>query len=113
VGPDAENIGWWSTLLAARLSSWLLGIDVVGARDGFWCGYRLTLLHLVAKLSHVGADVDGLACCLHCPVDCGCQAHVQCLLTGVVMSCHTTWGGAALVRLSEGGCEAPGLSYLM
>jgi hypothetical protein len=33
----------------------------------------LLLLHLVAKLSHLGggADVDGLACCLYWPTNYG------------------------------------------
>jgi hypothetical protein len=43
---------------------------VAGARDGFWGGHDLTLLRLAAKISHVRADVDGLACCLHRPIDC-------------------------------------------
>jgi hypothetical protein len=47
---------------ATRLSPWLPGIDMVGAREGFsWCCH-LALLLLAAKLSHVGGDVDGLAC---------------------------------------------------
>jgi hypothetical protein len=32
------------------------------AQDGFWGYHHLALLHLEAKLSHVGADVDWLAC---------------------------------------------------
>jgi hypothetical protein len=43
------------------LSSWFLGIDVVGARDDSWGGHCLALHHLAVKLSHVGADVDGLS----------------------------------------------------
>jgi hypothetical protein len=31
----------------------------------------LLLLQLVAELSHVGADVDGLTYCLHQPMNCG------------------------------------------
>jgi hypothetical protein len=53
------------------LSSWLLGIDKAGARDGFLCGHCLTLLCLIAKPSHVGADVDELARRLYYPTDCG------------------------------------------
>jgi hypothetical protein len=47
----------------ARLFSWLLGLDVVGAQDVFlWC-HRLVLLCLATKLSNV--DADGLSCHLH------------------------------------------------
>jgi hypothetical protein len=53
-GAQTQNIGWWSSLLAARLSSWLLDVDVVGAWDSFWCGHYLALLRLVAKSSNVG-----------------------------------------------------------
>jgi hypothetical protein len=49
----------------ARLSSWLSGVDMAGAWDDFWGCHHLALLHLAAKLSHVGADVDGLDCRLH------------------------------------------------
>jgi hypothetical protein len=36
----------------------------------------LSLLFLAAKSSHVGANVDGLACHLHRPTNCGSQARV-------------------------------------
>jgi hypothetical protein len=68
-------LGWkdrlWSSLQAAWLSSQLLSVNVSGARDDFWGYIRLSLLHLVAKPSHVGVDKDGLACCLCCPMNCG------------------------------------------
>jgi hypothetical protein len=38
---------------------------VANAWDGYWGYHRHALLHLVAKLSHVGVDVDELACRLH------------------------------------------------
>jgi hypothetical protein len=44
---------------------WLVLETVLGG------GYCLVLLRLAAKLSHVGVDVDGLACRLHQPTDCG------------------------------------------
>jgi hypothetical protein len=45
----------------ARPSSRLLGVDVVGARDGS-CGYLyFSWLYLTAMPSHVGGDVDGLS----------------------------------------------------
>jgi hypothetical protein len=61
VEPQARNIGY----RAIRLSSWLLGVDVANAWDRYWGYHRHALLHLVAKLSHVGVDVDELACRLH------------------------------------------------
>jgi hypothetical protein len=54
--------------MAARLSSQLLGYNVAGAWDGSWGGHHLALLYLTAKLSHVGANVDRLACRLHQPM---------------------------------------------
>jgi hypothetical protein len=44
---------------------------VAGTWDRFWGCHHLTLLHLAVKLSHVGADVDGLACRLHRSMDYG------------------------------------------
>jgi hypothetical protein len=44
--------------------------NVASTQDNFWGCHRLSLLHLVAKLSHVGVDVDGLVCHLHYPTDC-------------------------------------------
>jgi hypothetical protein len=49
----------------ARLSSWLSSVDVAVTRDDFWGCHRIALLHVNTKLSHVGANVDGLACHLH------------------------------------------------
>jgi hypothetical protein len=71
------------------LSSWLLHVDVAGAQDSSWGGHCLTLLHLAAKLSLVGADVDGLACRLHRSTDCGYQAQLQSLLMGAAPSHHS------------------------
>jgi hypothetical protein len=47
--------------VATQLSSRLPGFDVASAQDVSWGGHYLTLLSLDAKLSHMGADVDGLA----------------------------------------------------
>jgi hypothetical protein len=44
---------------------------MVGAWDGFSGCCQLALLHLVAKPSHVGVDMDGLAYRLHRPTTCG------------------------------------------
>jgi hypothetical protein len=93
-------LGWkyrlCSSLQAARLSSWLPGIEVADAWDCFWGRHHLALLRLVAKPSHVGASVDGLACRLYY------QAMLQSLLTSDVLSCHTVWVGVALVCFSRG-----------
>jgi hypothetical protein len=56
---------------SSRLSSGLPGVIVATTQDDFWGCHRLDLLCLSAKLSHVGADVDGLAGRLHRPMDCG------------------------------------------
>jgi hypothetical protein len=41
------------------MSSWLSGIDVSGAQDGFSCCVTLSLLYLVAKLFHMGVMWKG------------------------------------------------------
>jgi hypothetical protein len=74
----------------AWLSARLLGVDVTGARDGSW-----SCLCLAAMPSHMGADVDGLACFLHCPTVCSWQTQVQCSLTGVAISHHVAVVGGA------------------
>jgi hypothetical protein len=53
----------------------------------------LVMLYLVANLSHVGADVDRVACSLHRPTVCGWQTRYLCCLTGVVTSHRPTVGG--------------------
>jgi hypothetical protein len=71
----SEAPGWkyrlYSLEKAARLSPWFLGVDVASAQDGLWGCHHLALLYLPTKYSHVGADVDRLACHLHCPMICG------------------------------------------
>jgi hypothetical protein len=69
--PQDGNTGWWSSLLVARLSYGLPGVDVAGTRGGLRCGHCLSLLRLVGKLPHVGTDVDGLVDRLHRPMNCG------------------------------------------
>jgi hypothetical protein len=46
------------------------------------------LLYLAAKPTHVGVDVDGLACPLHYPMACGQQTKGHGLLPDVVLSHH-------------------------
>jgi hypothetical protein len=53
------------------MSPWLPGVDVAGAWDDFWGFHCYALLCLVTKPSHVGADVDGLACHLYRPTNYG------------------------------------------
>jgi hypothetical protein len=77
------------------------------ARDDFWGCRRLALLCLVVKTSHMGVDVDELACHLCCPMNCGWQAWVQSLLTSILSSHRNVWGGATLVRLFGGGGAKP------
>jgi hypothetical protein len=43
------------------MSSRLLGVHVGGARDRFWSHLYFAWLYLIAKPSHMGADMDGLA----------------------------------------------------
>jgi hypothetical protein len=50
------------------------------------------MLYLVAKPSHVGVDVDGLACSLHHPTACGWQTRGMCCLIGVVLSHPSAMG---------------------
>jgi hypothetical protein len=58
-----------------------------------------------AKPSHVGADVHGLACPLHCPTACSCQMRLQSFLSGAALSHHGTMGGGAI--LGRGGGARP------
>jgi hypothetical protein len=57
--------------LAPGCSSWfwgILGAEVDVAQDGSWGRCFTVWLYLSAKPSHVGVDVDGLACLLHHPM---------------------------------------------
>jgi hypothetical protein len=75
---------------------------VVDAWDSSWCGRRLTLLCLAAKLSTWEVDVDGLSSRLRWPTDWGYQMLVQSLLTGIVSSDHPAQVGTVSDPLSEG-----------
>jgi hypothetical protein len=68
VEPQTGNVGSPSMDKDALLSFGLPGVDVAGARDGFWDCLRFGWLYMAAKPSHVWADVDWLACSLHCPM---------------------------------------------
>jgi hypothetical protein len=65
-------------------------------------------LYLAANPSHVGVDVDGVACPLHRPMTCSRQTGEQGFLSCVVLSHrYSLWW-----RLSR-GCEAFVLGYLV
>jgi hypothetical protein len=68
-----------------------------------WCR-----LYLATKLSHVGVDVNGLACSVHCPLACSRQTRGQGFLPGGILSGHCI-GWWCL----SGGCEANRLGYSM
>jgi hypothetical protein len=114
VGPQTEMVSSQRSVgvsLAPGYSSWfrgVLGAEVDGAWDGFWRRCFTAWLYLVAKPSHVGVDVDGLACPLHHPMTCSHQTRGHGLLPGTVLSCHCS-GRWCLF----GGCEAPELGYLV
>jgi hypothetical protein len=53
-GPQAKKYHLWSQERVARLSSWLLSVDVVGTMDGISGGCCLRLLYLAAMLTLIG-----------------------------------------------------------
>jgi hypothetical protein len=63
----------------------------------------------LAKPSHVGVDVDGLACPMHRHTTCSHQTRGQSFLSGVALShCVAVGGGTFL-----GGRGCKGLGYSM
>jgi hypothetical protein len=68
-------------------------------------------LYLAAKPSHMGVDVDELACPLHRPVACCHQMWGQGFLSSMVISHRVIVGGA--ISLGGEGREAPRHGYLM
>jgi hypothetical protein len=96
--------GW--TGLPGRSSS-LPGAKVEGARDGSWCYHAWRCFTWLLSLSHVGADVDGLAYSLPRPMTYSHQRGGQCCLIGVVLSQRLAMGDAPFW-----GREAPGSGYL-
>jgi hypothetical protein len=62
-------------------------------------------LYLAAKLSHVGVDVDSLACPLHRPMAYGHQMRGQSFLPGAVLSYRVAVGGGTIL----GDAKPPGL----
>jgi hypothetical protein len=76
---------------------------MAGAQDGSWSCRCFTWPFLAAKPSHVGADVDGLACFLHRPTVYGCQTRGQSFPTGATPSRHAVVGSVAFL----GGAKPP------
>jgi hypothetical protein len=66
------------------------------------------MLYLIAKSSHVGTDVDGLACSLHHPAACSHQEGSQSFLVGAALSYCATVGSVVFLR----GAKPPGLNIL-
>jgi hypothetical protein len=66
------------------------------------------MLYLVAKPSHVGVNVDGLAYSLHRSMICSRQRGGQSFLIGVAPSCHVAVGGGVFL----GDVKPPGLDIL-
>jgi hypothetical protein len=52
-------------------------------------------LYLAAKPSHMGDEVDVLACSLHCPMVCSHQMWGHDFLSGAALSCCATVSGGA------------------
>jgi hypothetical protein len=76
-GAQAGNIGYEARCMSPPPAVFLAPRhNVVGARNSFWGCHRLALFRLVAKSSHIVADVDGLACRLYCPTNYDWQARV-------------------------------------
>jgi hypothetical protein len=80
-------------------SSWFPGVEMDGARDDSWRRCRFAQLYLAAKSSHMGVDVDGLACPLHCPTVCDCQTRGQSFLSGAALSHYVAMGGGAFLGI--------------
>jgi hypothetical protein len=98
VGPQTGNIDSPSLDKDAWLSSRLPGVDVVGDRDSSWSCLRFIWLYLAAKPSHLGSDMDGLACSLHRPMVCGWLTWVQSFLIGAALSHRTALGGGTFLE---------------
>jgi hypothetical protein len=62
-------------------------------QDGSWRRRCFARLYLAAKPSHMGVDVDSLACYLHHPMVCGHQTSGQSFLSSAALSHRVTVGG--------------------
>jgi hypothetical protein len=75
---------------------------------GMVLGDVASWLYLAIRASHLGVNVDRLACPLHHPMAYSRQMRGQCLLRGTILS-HRYSGWWHL----SGGCDAPELGYLV
>jgi hypothetical protein len=63
-------------------------------------------IYLAAKPSHVGVDVDGLACPLHRHTVCNHQTRGQGFLSGAALSrCAAVYGGAFSEDMKPSGLD--------
>jgi hypothetical protein len=74
-------------------SSWFPRTEVDGARDGSWGHCCFAWLYLCAKPSHVGVDMDELACPLQHPTVCGRHIRGQSFLSCADPSHHAIVDG--------------------
>jgi hypothetical protein len=91
-------------------SSWFSGAEVDGARDSSWRHRCFAWVYLAAKPSHVGVDMDELACPLHHPTVCDRQTRGHSFLSGAAPSRHAVVDGGAF---PGGRGQTPGFGYLM
>jgi hypothetical protein len=92
-------------------SFWLLGIlgiEVGDAHDDSWRCSFAKQLYLAAKPSHIGVDVNGLACPLHWHMGHSCQSRGHGLSARRYPVLSLEW---AVVPFE--GCELPRHRYLM
>jgi hypothetical protein len=107
VGPQAWNISLrvWKRLPGCLLGSWaLIWLEL----EMTSCGVTVLLCFTWSLSFPTWDDVDGLACCPHCPTNYGWQARVQSPLTGDIPSHCTVWAGMTLDCHSRGGAKPPG-----
>jgi hypothetical protein len=81
-----------------RHASWILGAKVEGAQDGFWRRRCFAWLYMAAKPSHVGVDMDRLACPLHRSTVWGHQIRGQSFLSSAALSHRAIVGGGAFPK---------------
>jgi hypothetical protein len=94
----------WLLECSSRLPGFL-DIEMDDARDDSWRATFMVWIYLVAKPSHMGVDVDGLGCPLHCPMVHSCQTRGHGLPPGVVLSCRCSrwWRLSGDVKLHRLG----------
>jgi hypothetical protein len=108
VGLQIGNVDSLSFDKDAWLPDGCLGANVAGARDGSWSRLCFIWFCFAGMPSHVGVDVNGLACFLHQRMVCDWQTWVQCSLISVVLSCCVAVVGDTFL----GGARPPETEYL-